>query len=326
MHLFLKRTWLTVVFSAIYTFSIDAQGYSNKNMLPQPTIFDEGVISTSDYETHPAFSPSGDTLYLLKCLADANFCTICVSYHSGGKWTIPQVVSFSGQYNDADPFVTKDGKTVYFVSNRPLQEGGTAKEDWDIWKVERNATGWSKPTHLDSPISSEAGEYFPTLADNGNLYFGSSREGGKGKSDIYVSKFINGKYTDPVNLGDSINTTDNEYEPFIAIDESYMIFMATKPDGIAHADFFISYNIKDKWSKAEKLAGPINSPATEWGGKGTRDGKYFFFGSSRNKIDNRLPQRESTQQYEKRLNSAGNGLGDIYQVDIAALHLKAAIH
>jgi hypothetical protein len=47
--------------------------FSQNNKFEQPQIFGEGIISTGDYETHPAFSPSGDTLYFLKCLADANF-------------------------------------------------------------------------------------------------------------------------------------------------------------------------------------------------------------------------------------------------------------
>lgn len=288
----------------------------------KPSVFEEGVISTGDYETHPAFSPSGDTLYFLKCLADANFCTICVSYKQGGNWSKPEVVPFSGKYTDADPFITKDGNTMYFVSNRPVNEGDSAKEDWDIWKVEHSAAGWGKPMHLDSTINSNASEFFPTISNNGNLYFGSSKDGGKGRADIYVSKFLNNKYTLPENLGDSINTANNEYEPFIAPDESYMIFMATYPNGIAHADFFISYNKNGKWSKAEELLAPINTAATEWGGKLSPDGKYFFFGSSRNKIVDVLPMQEDMQQYENRLHSAGNGLGDIYKVGISALQLK----
>src|ERR1700754_2203353 len=104
-------------------------------------IFQENVISTGEYETHPAFSPSGDTLYFLKCLGDANFCTICVSYKKNSAWSQPAVVSFSGKYTDADPFVTKDGNTIYFVSNRPLKEGEPSKQDWDIWKTTRNVNG-----------------------------------------------------------------------------------------------------------------------------------------------------------------------------------------
>ena len=296
--------------------------FEANNKSDQPKIFSEGIICTGDYETHPAFSPSGDTLYFLKCLPDANFCSICVSYNKNGKWSAPQVVPFSGKYVDADPFVTRDGNTLYFVSNRPVNEGDPAKEDWDIWKTERNSSGWGKPIHLDSPINSSGSEFFPTIADNGNFYFGSSRKAGKGRSDIYFSRFINNTYSAPENLGDSINTADNEYEAFIAPDESYLIFMATIPGGIANADFYISYNLNGKWTKAKKLPPPINSAATEWGGKVTRDGKYFFFGSSRNKINDVLPQRENMQQFEKRLNTPGNGLGDIYFVDFSALKLK----
>ena len=220
---------------------------------------------------------------------------------------------------NTNPFVTKDGNEIYFVSTRPIDGVGPAKDNWDMWKIERTNSGWSKPVHLDSPINADGSDFFPTMADNGNLYFGSSRKGGQGRADIYVSKFVNGKYTIPENLGDSINSEHNEYEPFIAPDESYLIFMATIPDGISNADFYLSYNINGKWSKAKKLSAPINSPAVEWGGKVTRDGKYFFFGSSRNKISNELPQKENITEFSKRINSPGNGSGDIYMMDVLEL-------
>lgn len=288
----------------------------------KPKIFAEGVISTGDYETHPAFSPSGDTLYFLKCVPDMSLCSICVSYNTNGKWSAPVIVPFSGKYVDVDPFVTKDGNTIYFASNRPVNENDSTKNDWDLWKITRDASGWGKPVHLDSPINSSASEYYPTVADNGNFYFGSSREGGKGNADIYVSKFVNNKYAAPENLGDSINTADNEYEPFIAPDESYLIFMATRPNGLANADFYISYNKNGNWSKAKRIAEPVNSYATEWGGKVSRDGKYFFFGSNRTTLDQLAPvldQKENIQQFEKRIHSAGNGLGDIYYINFSAI-------
>jgi len=291
------------------------QNYKSK----KPVIFEEGKISTGDYDTHPAFTPSGDTLYYLKCAPDASFCSIVVSYKKNLEWSEPEVVPFSGQYSDADPFVVKDGRSLYFVSNRPVTEGGPEKQDWDIWKTELTSGSWGKPVHLDNNINTEGSEYFPTLADNGNLYFGSSGRKGKGRADIFVSKLINNKYSEPENLGDSINTADNEYEPFIAPDESYLIFMATRPNGISNADFYISYHINGKWSKAKKLPEPVNSAATDWGGKVTRDGKWFFFGSNRNPITVMLPKRENMQAFKKRTTSAGNGLGDIYYVDFSAI-------
>lgn len=306
-----QRTIALLLFTLMQCFS--------RPVISQTRIFEEGIISTGDYETHPAFSPTGDTLYFLKGFPDAGFFSICVSYKKNGKWSAPRIAPFSGMYTDADPFVTRDGKTLYFVSNRPINEGGPVKTDWDIWKTELTASGWGKPIHLDSTINSSASEYFPTMADNGNLYFGSGRKGGKGRADIYVSRFIDGKYARPENLGDSINTGDNEYEPYIAPDESYLIFMATYPNGLGNADFYISYRVGGVWSKAKKLPEPINSPVTEWGGKVTRDGKFFFFGSNRNKINDVLPVREDMRAFDLRLHSAGNGLGDIYYIEMPAV-------
>ncbi len=288
----------------------------------KPSIFEEGIISTGDYDTHPAFSPSGDTLYFIKCTYDLGMSTICVSYRKDGKWTKPEVAAFSGRYLDVDPFVTKDGNTIYFSSNRPLNEGDSIKPDWDIWKVERINNAWGKPIHLDTPVNSKEDEYYPTLSDSGTLFFGSARQGGKGGSDIYFSKQIDGKYSNVENVGDSINTSNNEYEPFIARDESYLIFMATNPNGLVHADLYFSHNNNGTWTKPVKLPAAINSDATEWSPKVTRDDKYFFFGSTRNTNVGQAPKTETITDLEKRLNSAGNGLSDIYKVEFSALGIK----
>ena len=78
-----------------------------------PHLFGEGIISTQDYETHPAFSPTGDTLYFVKCSSDLSVSAICVSYKTNGKWSKPEMASFSGKYFDTNPFVAKDGHTIY---------------------------------------------------------------------------------------------------------------------------------------------------------------------------------------------------------------------
>lgn len=220
-----------------------------------------------------------------------------------------------------DPFVTKDGNWLYFVSNRPLQEGQPVKEDWDIWKVEIRRGTWGKPIHLEAPINSAQDEYYPTIADNGTIYFGSAREGGRGGSDIYRSKLELGQYRIVENLGDSVNTPGNEYESFIAPDESYLIFMATVPVGLSHADFYMCYSNRNGWTKARKIAEPVNSTATEWSPKVTRDGKYFFFSSTRNRNELKFPKQFSTQALEQMIKRPGNGLGDIYFIDFKAIKL-----
>ncbi len=302
------------------TINTSAQkGYALTVPLKTPKIFAEGIISTGDYETHAAFSPTGDTVFFLKAPPDFSTWTICVSYFRKGRWTDPEVAPFSGKYIDADPFVTKDGNEVYFISNRPVKEGDIARADEDIWKVVKTSTGWSQPIHLDVPVNTDKDEYYPSLADNGNLYFGSERPGGSGGCDIYRSRLVNGKYETPENLGDSVNTPENEYEPFISPDEKYLVFMATRPNGLPNADLFISHIEKGNWTKAGKLPPPFNTVFTEWSPKVTRDGRYFFFGSLRNKSAGLVNQPENMRQLTSRIRGTGNGLGDIYYIDIAEL-------
>jgi hypothetical protein len=265
---------------------------------------------------------TGDTLYFVKSGPDLSKWTICVSYFKNKKWTMPEVASFSGQYMDADPFFTKDGKFLYFISNRPINEGGPVKEDMDIWRLEKTSSGWSKPIWLNEPFNSNKSEYYPTFTDNGTIYFGSRREGGKGGSDIYKCEFVNGKYQLPSNLGAAINTEGSEYEPFISPDEKFLIFLAARPDEMVYADLYISYNRNGQWTPAEKLPFPFNTDVTEFSPKVTRDKKYFFFASTRNRNPTTTEKKETMSDVQKRIHNTGNGLGDIYIVDFSVLKIK----
>ena len=116
------------------------KSFSAQSPLSEPRIFAEGVISSGDHDSHPAFSPDGDTLYFVRMAPDFSKWTIFVSYYKSGKWSEPEIAPFSGQYWDADPFFTQDGNTLYFISNRPLKEGEPQK-DFDIWKIAKMKNG-----------------------------------------------------------------------------------------------------------------------------------------------------------------------------------------
>ncbi|MGI4871162.1 MAG: TolB family protein [Janthinobacterium lividum] len=282
-----------------------------------------GIICTGAYETHPAFSPSGDTLYFLTCSPDLSSNTICVSYRRAGRWTPPEVASFSGQYVDADPFVSRDGQTLYFISDRPVQPGDPSKTDMDIWLVRRGPRSWSAPVHLAAPINSPQDEYYPTLTDGGTLYFGSARPGGFGGSDLYRCPLRAGSPGPAENLGAGVNTADNEYEPFVAPDESYLLFVATHPAGLQHADLYLAHPQAGKWGAVSKLPAPFNSGSTEFSPKVSRDGRTFYFSSTRPTFAAPLPAAENMAQLRQRLAQPGNGLGDIYQIAVSALPLAA---
>lgn len=312
---------LTVFFLVIATVCLaqSRKSYDASGPLPAPQIFAEGIISTGDYDTHPCFSPDSNTLFFVKMAPDLSKWTIFESHFVNGHWSDPEIAPFSGQYWDADPYFTKDGNTLYYISNRPLKEGATMKQDFDIWRVEKNKAGWGAPIHLDAPINSSASEYYPTLTDDGTMYFGSRRPGGSGRCDIWMSRLENGSYQTAQNLGELVNTFGNEFEPFIAFDESFLIFMRTPSESLEGADLYISYRQDNQWTSPQKLPAPFNSNTTEFSPKVTRDLKYFFFSSTRNGHPGEFTKPETTEEMQKRIRSAGNGLADIYQVDFSAL-------
>ena len=300
--------------------STAASTYQSTQPIRTPVIFGEGVISTGDFESHPAFTPDGRTLYFLKSTPTFSFWTIVVSRFVDGRWTTPEVAPFSGRYSDADPFITADGKKLYFISNRPAP--GKTTRDLDIWVMDKTENGWSEPRNLGKPVNSDANEWYPTLASDGSLYFGSGRAGGRGATDIYRSQFTGGVYGEPENLGNAINTEFDEYEPLIAPDQSYLIFMAAgRPDGNSQSgDLFLSYRKNGTWTKAINMGNEINSPRNEYSPTLSPDGKYFFFASARGR---RPPEKQ--MNYEELtgwLRGTRNGLGDIYQIDFSALNIS----
>ena len=151
--------------------------YASANPISEPSVFGDGVISTGDFDSHPAFMPDGKTLYFLRSTPNFNFWTIVVAHFERGIWSTPEVAPFSGQYSDADPFITPDGSRLYFISNRPV--AGKQKQQLDIWAMEKLGAGWSEPKNLGAPINSEGNEWYPTLTRDGTLYFGSDRAGGR---------------------------------------------------------------------------------------------------------------------------------------------------
>lgn len=270
-------------------------------------------------ELNAAFAPDGRTLYFTKRTPKYQLWAILVSTLRDGRWSTPRVAEFSGQYGDFDPFISPDGSQLFFSSNRPAP-GKTKKNDFDIWMVQKAAAGWSSPTNLGADINTETQEYYPSVSKMGTLYFSSNRDGGKGSGDIYRSRLVDGKYSKPENLGDAINSKYFEGDPYIAPDESFLIFVSyNRPEGLGDGDLYISFNRNGAWTPAKHLGAPINSSALDFCPNMSPDGKYFFFTSERGFADQPLTKPLSYEQFLKQIHSPGNGLGDIYRIDARAV-------
>jgi WD40-like Beta Propeller Repeat len=293
----------------------------------QPELFGEGIFTTAAWDFFVAFMPDQRTAYFCRANGSFTYFTILETYRRAGRWTEPRVASFSGRWSDADPHISPDGAWIYFISDRPLP-GDTGvlltkrRDTYDIWFAERLASGeWGEPRHLGVPVSSPAADQWsPSVATNGNLYFGTVRLGGRGHNDIWVSRLVNGVYQTPENLGDSVNTRANEVEPWIAPDESYLIFSAQgRPSSLGEHDLYISFRRNGVWQRGIHLPAPINSPAGDLNPSVSPDGTYLYFTSTRSVFDTIPARRYDARELWRRLMSPGNGLGDIYRVEMEQL-------
>jgi Tol biopolymer transport system component len=242
-----------------------------------PQIYAPGSISTPEYESHPAFSPDGKLLLVVKSTPEFSGWKIYESSRSRSGWSAPVLASFSGEFLDADPQFSRDGRRVYFISTRTAPD--KARKDLDIWVVTRTAAGWGVPERLPAPINSAGAEWFPRIQPDGSLYFGSDRPGGLGATDIYRAVRTS-KGWQVSNLGAPVNSAADEYELELSPDGKIGILMAAR-DPSTQGDLYRIARTKNGWSQPQRLGPGFNGPGLEVGPLISRNGKLLYFSSRR---------------------------------------------
>ncbi|MBO6515860.1 MAG: PD40 domain-containing protein [Bacteroidia bacterium] len=168
-------------------------------------------VNTRENEGAFSASPDGKYLYFTSCSRQGGLgrCDIWVTTRKGNTWTEPTNVGapVNSREWESQPSISADGVTLYFASNRPGGYGGT-----DIWYSLKTANGWSRPINLGPEINTAGDEQFPFIHNDGKtLYFTSEGLPGMGKSDIFLTRNINGTWSKPMNLGYPINTNEDEW-------------------------------------------------------------------------------------------------------------------
>jgi Tol biopolymer transport system component len=240
-----------------------------------PVVFAPGIVSTEVSELNAAFTPDGNELYFTRRIDDRN--TLMTMRQEDGVWTPPAVAGFSGTFSDVDPFITRDGRRLYFSSSRPLDGSGESK-DADLWYLERETGGgWSEPVHPGNPNTAGKDDYYTSMTDDGTLYFSIFDSHGRG-GDIYRAQSIEGRYGPAELVGDGISTEANEHDPFVAPNGSYLIFTSNRPGGYGSVDLYISFTGPDgSWAKPVNMGQSINSEGYDFCAMLSPDGKYLFF-------------------------------------------------
>jgi hypothetical protein len=260
--------------------------YSLKS-IDTPTLFAEKIISKPDRNIfNITFTPDGKTAFFTLRKENEKQ-KIYFSKLINQNWTEPQIASFSTD-RDECPSLTPDGKTIYFGSQRPIL-GRESKGNFDmnIWQTNWVDGKWSEPTPLPETINKVQieKEEWPSSTENSiftndgvNYFFATMLRGSK-SIEIYQTKFINNKFTNPEKVNGLFD--DDKYwksTPVISPDGNYMIFNSYgNPIGKGGEDIYVSKKITNGWGKAKNIGSLINTSAEEAAARFSSDGKYFFF-------------------------------------------------
>lgn len=285
-----------------------------------PEVFAPGIITYGFHELSPTFSPDGSELFYVMSDGDYKLYVIVTTRIRNSIWQKPEIAPFSGLYTDYGVRFSPDGNSLYFSSKRPDTGSGIEQETSRLWKMERRADEWSGPRLIVFPDEEQYNDMNPSVASDGTLYFQRQHEAGGG--DIYVSRFVDGKYTHPEIVPEPVSGSHNDGRPFIAPDQSYILFQSSRPGGFGSHDLYVCFrNSDDTWSEAINLGEEINSGHSDFGPSVTIDGKYLFFVSYRTHPEE-IFTGKSYDELLKLYRHPANGYASIYWVDAAVIEEK----
>ena len=181
------------------------------------------------------------------------------------------------------PSISADSLSLYFCSNRPGGYGGR-----DLWVTTRATKDneWGAPVNLGSTVNGPAKEAFPSISADGlSLFFESTRTGGYGGHDLWVTTRAtkDDPWGTPVNLGPSVNISSNDATPSISADGLSLFFESDRSGGYGSFDMLVTTRTTPDadWSAPVNLGATVNSSAWDGGPCISADGLSLYFWSNR---------------------------------------------
>lgn len=221
--------------------SIDEAVYYSKG-LPMPYPFNSGKNQGA-----ASITIDNSTMYITICefvSRTYDNCDIYVTTRTGTGWS--ELKNLGPNINGTDtwesqPSITADGKTLYFSSIRPGNiDFGEGNYNSDIYVSHMDENGsWSKAENLGPIINTSGNEKSPYMhSDSKTLYFSSDGHPGLGGYDIFFSKYRDGEWTKPINMGYPINTKENDIGFIVSTNGKKAYFSSNKLDGLGGWDVY----------------------------------------------------------------------------------------
>lgn len=232
-----------------------------------PKTFAPDIVSTELDEFGCTMSPDGNEFYFTRTFLNPRRHTIMVCKQGPDGWSQPEIADFSGEHSEGEPNFSPDGKRLFFGRLRITEQNTLVSE---MCVVDRTVDGWGEPEYLMPGM-------FATISNNDILYF-TDMSRGMQKGDIVKSEYINKEHSTPELLDGGVNSPAQDAHPFIAPDESYILFDSNRPGGYGSSDLYICFRNEDNsWGDAINLGEPINTAEYDAIPSLSPDGEHLFF-------------------------------------------------
>ncbi len=253
------------------------------------------AINSYGHEYAPVVTPDGKTMYFCGRKRPDNIGgeDIFVTKFKDNKWTQPSILkSINTPYSHEAPLaISADGNTMLLYANTDIYYSEKYGNKWLVprkFPVINQENSWE----ADAMITADGKAIFFISDRAGNIgnhhEFGNTFHGAhSGNSDIYVSWVDeNGNWSEPINLGATINTPYSERSPFLHPDMKTLYFSSDGHAGLGKLDVFKSERLNDsswtEWSEPVNLGKAINSASGDYDYKISTDGKLAFLSSTQN--------------------------------------------
>ena len=246
--------------------------------IKNPVPFDPKPLAKTVNTPYPEYLPSvtaeGNTLVFTRRIKGDE--EVFISKKTDNQWgESAPLLDINTPENEGSQYISADGNFIVFVRCSDRQGYGSC----DLYFSERKGGIWTKPENMGQPINTRSWESQPSLSADGNtLYYASSRKGTLGGRDIWRShRNEDGNWSNPINLGSTINTPLDDESPFFHPDGKSLYFMSKGHQGMGGYDLFLSKKEADKWQPPQNLGYPINTKGNEGALFITLDGTTAYF-------------------------------------------------
>lgn len=252
-----------------------------------PRLFAPGVISGAADDLSPAFTPDGNTVFFTRRNNSASM--IMISTFENGRWSTPEIASFSGRWSDLEPTMAPDGSFLVFASNRPAEGQGKPLDGnyngkifpgggGNLWRVDRVGDGWGHPKRLPEAINESTGVFSPSIASDGSIYF-MRPDSRTGSFHLFRSRYRAGAYLAavPVGVGDA---TTEDVDPAVAPDESYLVYSSNHPSRHEPKRLRIVFCKNDAWGTPLDLGDEVNEAGSNIEARLGPDHRTLYFSTN----------------------------------------------